>query len=245
MISIVSAVVLIGQGTVFAEDEKDGQKKDALIPGKSEATLERLGELDSRIEVLKKIREIRKLEQEIKETEEGEKNQQGEGRAAPSELSQKMQQQPPGQAPMQEGGAPGPQNRQGDSGQDKNKKEADFKRLASKARVVSVSGFDNNVRAEIKLPDGGSLTVKKGHEIGKLGTAKTISHENVVMEKGDKSASVPFSDKFREFSPGVAQANEGGMDSAGTPSPPPEEESSSAEEESPPSEEESSSEMME
>lgn len=237
IITFVMAL-LAGHSAVWAGPEESQQP----LQKRTEATIQELGQLDSRIEILKKELEIKELEGKIAKAE-NEKKSQVRSKQNAMELSRRLGQRPfggrpvpkptpapkrpaPQKRPNPQKMRPGPQKQQQDAAQ-----AQQFDQYLVQARVVSVSGIDGNVRAEIRLPHGGSLAVKEGQDTGRLGKVKTVSLDNVVVEKHGKSFHIPFSEEFKEFSaavkstqqeqPGFAPSPQLSADSADVPPDPP------------------------
>lgn len=223
ILALLVASVLAGPSAAYADNgaEKTSEqaKKQVLIQARPEATMERLGTLDSRIEVLKKQLEIKKLESEIKEA--GKEDEQDKPADFRDQLSRFMP--PPQKRAMDAGqlpafaqenadeGLPGPEEEAREQGASKD----EFEKFISQARVVSVGGFDKDLRAEIKLPGGGSQSVEEGRDYGSLGTVKNISHNSLMIEKSGDKFFVPFSEKFGAFESSNSQQRSGYMDSSG------------------------------
>ena len=192
ILMILVVAFLAGISAVYASQdvEKTAQQaqKQTLIQARQPATMEKLGELDSKIELLKKQLKIKKLKSEIKEAEA--KQQSG----SPDIESRFKQLQFP-EPPQKETGRESvvKEKRRQQPGLEKD----EFEDFISQARVVSVNGFGKKLQAKIKLPEGGSMTVEEGRDYGRFGTVKSISHNNIVLRKSGKEYFVPFSDMFK------------------------------------------------
>lgn len=190
---ILVVAFLAGISAVYASQdaEKTAQQaqKQTLIQARPPATMGKLGELDSKIELLKKQLKIKKLESEIKEAE-AKQNQRGS-----PELENRFKQLQFPEPPQKETGKESVvrEERRQQPGVEKD----EFEDFISQARVVSVNGFGKKLQAKIKLPEGGSMTVERGPDYGRLGTVKSISRNNIVLRKSGKEYFVPFSDMFK------------------------------------------------
>lgn len=184
---VVLIIVATGRGAVYAGDEEAGDSGiNRPIQGSSASAVEKLDELDTRIEILTKLRNIKRLENEIEEME-------NKGERQVEEIPPGLKEQIKKSVP-----AAGPEEKKRQPRQNDHEQQEGFEDFVSKARVLSVSGFEQNVKAEIRLPEGGALVVEKGRDYGKFGVAKTVSPDGVVMEKQGKRASIPFSDRFTD-----------------------------------------------
>lgn len=68
------------------------------------------------------------------------------------------------------------------------------------AQVELVSGFGNQKTALISVPGRGNVKAQVGKKIAGLGTIKSITVHEVIVEQGGKTVSLPFAE---ESFPGV------------------------------------------
>ena len=219
---ILTAIVLTGPSVAAQETKNPGpDQTQEKIQSRSPTTIERLGKLDSQVEILKKQLEIRELQNKIMEAEGRDDRIRAEAMAEAraqahakaeqrrKDFRQRLEQMGKPPAPVKQNSTPSrkivPEQRRIQATSQRSEKEREFRRFIANARVVSVSGMNNNIRAEIRLPGGGSLSVTEGQDCGQLGKVKTVSHRNVVLTKNKETFNIPFSEQFKEFQVAVTQ----------------------------------------
>lgn len=219
---MIAVVVLIGPSVAAQEAKKPSpDQTQEKIQSRPPATIERLGRLDSQVEILKKQLEIRELQNKIMEAEgrddkiraEAMAEAQAQARAKAEQrqknFRQRLEQMGSQPAPAEQNSAPArkivPEQRRVQPASKKSTEEKEFRRFIANARIVSVSGMNSNIIAEIKLPNGGSLSVTEGQDCGQLGKVKTVSRSNVVLTRNKKNFNIPFSEQFKEFQIAVTQ----------------------------------------
>jgi len=246
---VVAIALCFFASSAWAADKASSGKKSqssaqSLALGKrlsSDLSLEELDRMESRIKALKKkikIQELKNKLNKMKPPQDREK--QGKKRKKlPKKLLDKLSgkggpPQSPGKAPGP-GGTPGakaPKTKAPGKGAPKgqnppppNSPRSPQADKAKRSRVVSVTGFGDDIRAKIALPGGGETSVSEGDET-RIGTVEAVSLHKVIVESDGEKKSVPLASQLSgrgNVKLPSAQAQGGGEplpeDSQGPPAP--------------------------
>lgn len=206
LMCIGSFLVLFNAQFALASQNNTNVMDLSLTPSlKRNISIGDINKLDGQIKILKKkikVQELKNKLESLQKEEEEDSSSSEPSSPIKKNMSPKIPKQPPGTSSRagQQRGVPSstPAGTKGFSGRkgkplsqrpasppNKGQKEVD-------ARIVSVSGFGQDVKAEVDLASGGIVTVYEGDSISSLGEIDTITSEKVEVVEDDETYNIPF-----------------------------------------------------
>ena len=200
IILMLFVFVLFGHGG-HAQDNSTVKPK---ISEKKQTSINQLGKLDSRIELLKKQLKIRELRKKIKDLGQEESDVQKKKIKKLQKVLERQSKQLKRQKIINKKRRKAMQQQKRDRmredqeerrDQEKKKEGSQNKQARSyimNSRVIAVHGFGEELNAEILTPDKGKVMVEKGENYGQLGDVIKITKDNVIVKKNGGRFIIPY-----------------------------------------------------